>query len=1267
MTKLLLAAIVAVTGVLLPVVSEAGICKENGGTNVCTPVDIGDWLYEAVWPSFILPPSTSSEQDMVDAMVAYFNTYNKDCPIVSQVLHPWPVNATERPNNIQGIGNNYYLTNGVEAQNARELALTYNPAVGETCDTTRAVPTSLIYRRIRPVACPTGFGYYPAESICVRPQADFCPFCGNPIRLANGAKTATETDIAVPGSGLLRFTRYYNSAGQFIPAGTDPEVAKQQPMPFGKNWRTNYSRRIWLPVMSTSTVLGIAERSDGMTRYFGTNGRPLENLGGGRDTLTKEVSGATHTGWSYYDAKGNVIERYDATGRLLSLNSVSGSKVYLTYSDGVGAKYPATAPSCAQSVAAASVLLICATDDFGRQLNFTYDSPGRLTQAFDVAGGTYAYAYTGKNLATVTQPDSTTRTYHFDETAYIVGTPIPPLLKGLLTGITDENGNRFAIYKYNTAGRAVSTEHAGGADKFTVGYTNPGYGQYWYGTVTETDSTGTIRTHTFQNSLDQVRRTAKAEPCATPGCSGTVADAIVYDSSGNVTTRTDYKGNRTCYQFDLTRNLETGRIEGLTSAANCASSFSAGSLAAPARKILTTWHATLAIPATVTEPTTAGSRVTTFTHDANGNVLTRSVAVAGTTRTWTYTYDAFGRVLTVADPKSNVTTNGYYANDPAQGTKRSMLATVTNAAGHVTTINSYSAHSQPLTITDANGLGTTLAYDARQRLTSRTVGSETTMYEYDFVGQLEKVTLPDSSWLRYTYDPAHRLVEIKDGLNNRIVYTLDTLGNRISEQHADPNNLLVRARTRVFDALNRLQKDIGGTNPATQITQFVYDANGNISTSTDPASRITTQTYDALNRLLQVIDPFNGSSAPTKYEYDTQDNLTKVTDPKNLATIYGYNGFNELVTQTSPDTGATSFTYDTVGNMLTKTDSRSVMATYTYDNLNRVTTIVYPAFGSDPAETVTYTHDTCANGKGRLCSLSDKTGTTSWTYDAMGRVTGKSQTVGSISQSVVYGYNSAGQLTSIVTPSGKTVTYTYQNNRPVSVAINGKNVLTQAMYEPFGPIGGWLWGNSTVQAANMHQRFYDLDYRAAQVMSDNVGAGTQIRNLAWNANDTIAAISDPANAGNSFGYGYDSLDRLTTVTGGSVLGYSYDGVGNRLTQTTAAGTTGYTYPGTSHKLSALTGMNAKSITYDAAGNRTLDGATTWTYGANNRPIAVTAGGSTSQFLINALGQRVKKTMGANITRFIYDESGRLLGEYNDAGGRIKEHIWLNDLPVAVIP
>ena len=65
-----------------------------------------------------------------------------------------------------------------------------------------------------------------------------------------------------------------------------------------------------------------------------------------------------------------------------------------------------------------------------------------------------------------------------------------------------------------------------------------------------------------------------------------------------------------------------------------------------ARTITTTWDATFNLPTTITD----GNRVISFTYDANGNLLTRTVTAPGTASTWTYTYNSAGQVLTATDP-----------------------------------------------------------------------------------------------------------------------------------------------------------------------------------------------------------------------------------------------------------------------------------------------------------------------------------------------------------------------------------------------------------------------------------------------------------------------------------------------------------------------------------------------------------------------------------------------------------------------------------------
>ena len=74
-------------------------------------------------------------------------------------------------------------------------------------------------------------------------------------------------------------------------------------------------------------------------------------------------------------------------------------------------------------------------------------------------------------------------------------------------------------------------------------------------------------------------------------------------------------------------------------------------------------------------------------------------------------------------------------------------------------------------------------------------------------------------------------------------------------------------------------------------------------------------------------------------------------------------------------------------------------------------------------------YDAGTNGKGRLTGASDANHSMSWSYDNLGRVTGKSQTVGAVVKSVGYGYTS-GDLTTLATPSGQSVTYTMWRRGP---------------------------------------------------------------------------------------------------------------------------------------------------------------------------------------------------------------------------------------------
>ena len=446
------------------------------------------------------------------------------------------------------------------------------------------------------------------------------------------------------------------------------------------------------------------------------------------------------------------------------------------------------------------------TDSLGRTLTL-HTGPTFYETLTDPAGQVTSYGYDGhNNLTTVTYPDGYIRRYHYDDARF----------PHALTGITDERGVRYATYGYDAQGRAILTEHAGGANRHTLNFgTN---------TTTLTDALGTSRTQTFQIIHGVYRLAGQSQPGGS-GC-GAASSAITYDANGNVSSRTDFNGRKTTYAYDLSRNLETSRTEGLAND---------GTALPETRTVTTTWHPTWRLPLQVDEyagATATGNplRRTQTTYDDRANVTARSVTDvgAGQTRTWTtaYTYSTAlpGLILQKVEdgPRTDVadtTVTDYYPHDEvcagaALGTGRDkgcrgQVKRITNALGQVTQFTRYNAHGQAEEIIDPNGVLTTLTYDLRQRLTSRSAAGKSTSFQYDPVGQLTKLTHPDGSFIAYTYDDARRLTEVSDPLGNRIVYTLDAAGNRTKEEIKDPQGQLIKSLTRAYDALGRLQTHSG--------------------------------------------------------------------------------------------------------------------------------------------------------------------------------------------------------------------------------------------------------------------------------------------------------------------------------------------------------------------------------------------------------------------------------------------------------------------------
>ena len=115
-------------------------------------------------------------------------------------------------------------------------------------------------------------------------------------------------------------------------------------------------------------------------------------------------------------------------------------------------------------------------------------------------------------------------------------------------------------------------------------------------------------------------------------------------------------------------------------------------------------------------------------------------------------------------------------------------------------------------------------------------------FSYWPTGLLKKVNQPGRQLLSNTHTTLRTASpEIKDGANNKIVYTLDAMGNRTAEEHATNLRAELEAHdhTRVINSLNQLLEGRGmrrepwGSSPR----MFRYDDNGNQTTEAAPLSR----------------------------------------------------------------------------------------------------------------------------------------------------------------------------------------------------------------------------------------------------------------------------------------------------------------------------------------------------------------------------------------------------------------------------------------------
>ena len=856
--------------------------------------------------------------------------------------------------------------------------------------------------------------------------------CGaaDPVNCASGNFSHSFTDVSISGRGPdIDLVRTYNSL--------NPTSAGL----FGNGWSSTYDQSLNTDSPTRAADGSIVINLDDGSQVTATPNGSGYTTPPETDTTFVANSDGTYT----LTRHQNLIETFSAAGQLTSLSDLNGNKTTLAYNS--------------------SGQLASITDASGRTVTVTVGTNGLVSSITDPLGRTTTYSYdANNNLIGTSDPLGRTWTFTYDSN------------DRMLT-MTDPRGG-VVTNTYQSDGRvSQQTDAAGLTTKFV--YTGDNFSALG-GTTTITDPHGNVRVEQYANGfLTQVIKAYGTPAQATwsyqydpttfgqtqvTDPNGNVTSAT-YDVHGQVLTSTDATGKTTHYTYNSLEevtSIQTPLDETTTNTYD--SSGNELTSTDPLGGTTTYSYTDSTHPGDLTAVADPDGRVTQYAYDANGDVASEMTTSApGTTETTSFAYDADGELTC----KASADLNAQGKACAAPGSPR-----VTG-----TTTYSYDADGEPTSVVSPTGGVTTSVYDADGNATS--------------------VTNPDGDVTLTSFDKDNRKLTVEVGANGSTPSTTTSAydlapgtGACSSLNGATYCNTTQDGNGNVtvdyFDARDNLIEE---QRPASLVTTYTYDLDGNRLTMTDASGRTTTYGYDADNRLTST--SFSDGVTPNvSYAYDADGHRTSMTD----------------------GTGTTTYTYDADGRTVSTKNGAGATVDYGYDKKGDVTSITYPN-----GQTVTRTYD----GADRLSTVADWLGnTTTYGYDADGNPTSVAYPNGDTGSAT---YDAADQLTGTSVGAGGSALLSLADTRDAAGLVTAEvrsGADTGTTKYTYNANGELVQAGTSVYG---YDNAGNLTSKATAVQSFN------------SADELTASTFDSSPTT----YGYDPIGDLTSVTQSTGAGTTY--------------------------------------------------------------------------------------------------------------------------------
>jgi RHS repeat-associated protein len=886
------------------------------------------------------------------------------------------------------------------------------------------------------------------------------------------------------------------------------------------------------------------------------------------------------------DSQGNATTlAYDAQFRLTTITDATGKATSFCYD-------PSGTTNCTGGT---DKKVYRITDPFGRYTSLTYDASQRLATITDTVGITSSFTYDGSGLITQLTTPYGTNGYSFGESGAYLGAPD---YKRWLQ-VTDALGASDWT-EYNNANQTgvPEVEPAGEVPTGMYSYNGTWYWQtntfYFDRHVNTTHGHADYTKALLMRWTTNWRNHAWAEPILR-NLKPALERKIWFNYKGQ-----NYTSYSTLHTTGYSQPTVIGRVQpdGTTklekadyyvSDAWLNNNVPDGNGAllsktdALGRKTVFEYdpadRANLTAIKQQISATPTYATLAQFTYDTNRNMLTRTDAAG---QVWRYAYNAAGQLIYATNPLNE--TRFWEYDSSARLTRVTVPFAVAHASVVYGTTNLSAATAKSLNYTAACS-GVTAPANTNLPISVTDSEGYVKCYQYDALDRIVKVKYHDGTTDQYDYTfPA--------GLASQPTWTTGTVPTAGSPSLDvwKITDRLGRITNNVYDRNRRLIKasetvTVSGS-PVTRTTQYAYYANGTLKELTDANGNVT------------------------RWDIDIQSRPTSKT--------YAY-GTASAKTE--------SYTYDIVGRLKTRTDARGQTLTYTY---NKDDTVASYAFTNAVVATpgASFVYDAWYP---RRTSMVDQFGTTTWTYKAVGTNGALKPDVEDgpfANDSITLAYDAAGRANSRTISGTAAETFGFDTLGRMNSHVTALGSFSYGYLGNSGQVSSRTIGGITTSWG------YDTNTNDRRLLTIST-TGAVARNFSYTSNAyQITGITDTAPGthpwlSQTWSFTHDASDRLLTGNGSIAGNHSY-GLDKLDNATSFAGVAG-TYNG----LNQIATFNAQTYTYDANGNLSADGTRTYTFDAADRLKTITQGATTVTFAYDGLGRRLKQTVGATETRYLW--------------------------------